>query len=57
MNGKKTYLTAAASLVYAAVGYFLHLQNASTGLDASTALQIAQVAVMGAFIRHGVSNG
>lgn len=47
--GKKTYITAIGSLIYAAAGYYTH------NLDSATALQIAQVAVMGAFIRHGIS--
>lgn len=52
MNGYKTYLVAAASLIYAGLGYFV-LHN----MDAGTALTMAQTAVMGAFIRHGVSTG
>ena len=55
LKGRKTYLTAVASLIYAAVGYFIHTQNPESGLDASTALQLAQVALMGAFIRNGVN--
>jgi hypothetical protein len=51
IEGKKTYLLAAASLLYAAAGYYAH------ALSAADALQIAQAAVMGAFIRHGVQTG
>lgn len=51
IEGKKTYLVAAASLLYAATGYY------TQGLSAADALQIAQAALMGAFIRHGVQTG
>lgn len=51
IEGKKTYLVAAASLIYAASGYYTH------ALSAAEALQIAQAAAMGAFIRHGVKTG
>ncbi len=51
IEGKKTYVLAAASLLYAAAGYYTH------ALSAPDALQIAQAAVMGAFIRHGVQTG
>jgi len=51
IEGKKTYLLAAASLLYAAAGYYTH------ALSAADALQVAQAAVMGAFIRHGVKTG
>ena len=51
LDGKKTYAVAAASLLYAAGGYYAH------ALPAPEALQIAQAALMGAFIRHGVRTG
>ena len=51
IEGKKTYLVAAASLIYAAVGYY------TQALSAADALQVAQAALMGAFIRHGVKSG
>ena len=51
IEGRKTYLVAAASLVFAATGYFT---QALTGTEA---LQVAQAALMGAFIRHGVQTG
>lgn len=51
IEGRKTYLVAAASLLYAAAGYY------TQALSAADALQIAQAAVMGAFIRHGVQTG
>jgi hypothetical protein len=51
IEGKKTYLVAAASLIYAASGWY------TQALSGAEALQIAQAAVMGAFIRHGVQTG
>ena len=51
IEGKKTYLLAAASLLYAASGYYTH------ALSAPDALQIAQAALIGAFVRHGVTTG
>ncbi len=51
IEGKKTYLVAAASLIYAATGYY------TQALSAADALQIVQAALMGAFIRHGVKSG
>ena len=49
--GRKTYLTAIGSLIYAAAGYY------TGALDAPAALQIAQVALMGAFLRSGIKAG
>lgn len=50
LKGKKSYLLAIAGLIYAAAGYF-------TGqLDAATAVDAAQTALTGAFLRAGVSN-
>lgn len=52
IEGKKTYLVAAGSLLYAALGvYVQHTLTPAEGL------QLAQAAVMGAFIRHGVKTG
>lgn len=51
LNGRKTYLLAAASLVYAGAGWYAH------ALPGPEALQIAQTALLGAFIRHGVRTG
>ena len=51
LEGKKTYIVAVASLIYAATGYY------TQALSAADALQVAQAALMGAFIRHGVKSG
>ena len=48
LKGKKTYIAAAVSLAYAAAGYF------GGYIEAEAAIQIAQTAIMGAFIRNGV---
>lgn len=51
LTGKKTYLLAAASVIYAAAGFATH------ALSGAEALQVAQTALLGAFIRHGVRTG
>lgn len=51
LNGRKTYIAAALAIGYAAFAYF-------TGhVDAAAAGQLVETAVLGAFIRHGVSTG
>jgi uncharacterized YccA/Bax inhibitor family protein len=49
MNGKKTYITAALAIGYAVFAYLTH------HVDLSGAAQLVETAVLGAFIRHGVS--
>lgn len=49
VHGKKTYVVAAASVIYAVAGYY-------TGhVNAEEMVRLIQAAVMGACIRHGVS--
>ena len=49
MAGYKTYIVAAATGAYAIGGYFLGQ------LDGNAAFQLISTALMGAFIRHGVT--
>ncbi len=51
LNGYKTYITAALSLVYAASAL------ATGHIDANQAIQLAQVALAAAFLRHGQQTG
>jgi hypothetical protein len=51
IEGKKTYIVAAASLLYAASGWY------AGAVSGAEAIQVAQVALMGAFVRHGVRTG
>jgi hypothetical protein len=48
-NGYKTYVVAALTVGYAVCGLF------SGNLEASTAITLISGALMGAFIRHGVT--
>ena len=49
LTGYKTYITAAASAAYATLAWY-------TGhLSADAAIQLIQVALMGSFIRNGVT--
>ncbi|MBW8814052.1 MAG: hypothetical protein JF588_11560 [Caulobacterales bacterium] len=51
MNGSKTYLACALALGYAAFAYF-------TGhIDAASAGQLVETALIGAGLRHGISTG
>lgn len=48
LSGKKTYIVAGLSLVYAAIGWYLgHLST-------DQAIQIAQTGVIGATLRDGI---
>lgn len=49
-SGKKTYILAAASILYAGFGLYTH------NLDFNAALQVGQVALASAFVRHGVAS-
>ncbi|WP_293451093.1 hypothetical protein [Phenylobacterium sp.] len=51
MNGKKTYFAAVVAIGYAVFAYLNH------SIDAAQAGQLVETAVLGAFIRHGVSTG
>lgn len=49
LSGYKTYLTGIAAIIGAVAGY------ANNALDAPSALQLIVTALMGMFIRHGVT--
>lgn len=49
LNGYKTYLTAAATLVVAWLSVYLGK------LDTATALQMTSAALLAAFVRHGIT--
>jgi len=49
LNGKKTYLVALATLLFAGLGWWLGR------LEPNAALQLAVTAISAATIRHGVS--
>ena len=51
LNGYKTYITAAISIIYAASAF------ATGHMDANQAIQLAQVAFVAAFLRHGQTTG
>ena len=50
LNGYKTYIAAVVSVVSAWIGVW-----AGT-VDAATAIQMTQVAVLGSTIRHGIAS-
>ncbi len=50
LNGLKTYIVAAAGVLYAVTGFFLG------NIDANTAVQILVTSLGLAAVRHGVAN-